>query len=161
MRPTKTITRSHHRCLIRAIFLHPAVSYSITEAALLTQMSPVRLRREVRRGDRDAQKCGGRWRFTWRQVAFLALDRWTLTEIHDALGEDARRVLPPLLALRSITVRLPEYIIRALKCLAADSGKTIDEYLYGELIDFAGTVAGDVEKRVPGYRRAYFFPGKP
>jgi hypothetical protein len=147
--------------LIRAVFLHPAKSYSVTEAARLIEIRPATLRREVRKGYRDARKTGGRWTFTWRQVAFLALDRWSLTEIHDALGVDARTVLPPLLALRSITVRLPEYIIRALKCLAADSGKTIDDCLYGELIDFAGTVARHVEKRVPGYRRAYFFPGDP
>lgn len=134
--------------MIRTVFLHAADSYSVAEAAFLTETSPATLRREVRRGDRDAQKIIGRGLLTWRQMAFLALDRWTLTEIHDALGDDAEGIFPPLLALRFITVRLPEYVVRALKCLAADSGKMIDDYLYGELIDFAGIVAGDVEKRL-------------
>lgn len=93
-------------------------------------------------------------------MAYLALDRWTLAEIHEALGDNARAVLPPLLTLRTVTVRLPEYVLRALETIATDEETTLDACLYGELIDFAGAVCTRVGRRIDGYRRAYFFPGR-
>ena len=121
---------------IRVVFLQPAESYCLPDAARLTE-TPVRgLRREVAANRRDAAKVAGKWRFTWRQVAYLAMERWTLAEIHDALGADAEAVLPPLLALRTVTVRLPEYVIQGLETAASDKGAALDDYLYGELIDF-------------------------
>jgi len=147
------------RSSIRQIFLNPIESYSLTEVAQLTGWSPAALRRDVRRGLRDACKSRGSWRFTWRQLVSLAMEQWTLAEIHSALGKDAGRVLPPLLALRPITVRLPEFVLRALEILAADRGTTFDHYLYGELLDFASTASMRVGLRLPGYRRAYLFPG--
>ena len=111
-----------------------------------------------RGGNRDAQRAGDSWRFTWRQLASLALECWTLAEIYDALGPDAAKVLPPLLALRSVTVRLPEYLVRALETVAGDSSTTLDAFLCGELIDFAGTLSRRVTAKIPGYRRAYLFP---
>jgi len=143
---------------IRSVFLHPAASYDLCEVARLTGVSASRLQREVRAGDRDACRNGRAWRFTWRQVAILALESWTLAEIQGALGADAARVLPPLLALRPVTVRLPEYVLRALETCAADRGTTLDHYLYGELIDFAGSMSDHLGHRIPGYRRAYFYP---
>ena len=68
-------------------------------------------------------------------------------------------ILPPLLTLRAVTVRLPEYVLRALETIASDDGKSLDDCLYGELLDFAGTVATRIAGRIPGYRRAYLFPG--
>jgi hypothetical protein len=144
---------------IRAVFLRRKEVYSLGEVARLTGMQPAELRREVRAGLRDASKAGGLWRFTWRQLAYVAFSRWTLAEIHEALGADAEKVLPPLLTLRSVTVRLPEYILQALETIAADDGMTLDESLHEELIDFAGTVSSRVGERIPGYRRAYMFPG--
>jgi hypothetical protein len=145
---------------IRAVFLHPVESYGLREVAWLTGIPPDKLRREVRGGYRDAAKVRGQWRFTWRQAIYVALEQWTLAEIHQALGKDGAAVLPPLLALRAVTVQLPEYIVRALEEIAAEDRTTIDSALCGELIDFAGTVAGRMEARVPGFRRAYLFPGQ-
>jgi hypothetical protein len=65
-----------------------------------------------------------RWRWTWRQLAYAAFRRWSLAEIH------AANVLPPLLALRTVSVRLPEYIIRAMETTAADVGATLDAWLH-------------------------------
>lgn len=144
---------------IRVVFLAPAESYGLAEVACLTETPAGSLRREVRAGLRDASKVGGAWRFTWRQMAYLAMDRWSLAEIHEALGDDAAVILPPLLALRSVTVELPEYLIRALETVAAKDGLTLDACLYGELIDFASTHT-DMEAIHPGYKRAYFFPGR-
>lgn len=145
---------------IRSLFLDPEESYSLPEVARLTNTHTRALRREVARGGRDAVKVRGRWRFLWRQAAYLAMDRWTLAEIHDALGDDAAAILPPLLSLRAVTVRLPEYLVRALETLAAEDGATLDATLYGELIDFAGATAGHMEAKIPGYRQAYMFPGR-
>lgn len=144
---------------IQTLFLQPADSYSLGEVARLTD-TPVRtLRREVAAGLRDAEKVRGQWRFLWRQAVYVAMERWTLAEIEDALGSDAAAVLPPLLALRAVTVRLPEYILRALESVAAKDGTTIDAALGFELIDFAGAHLTRLETTIPGYRQAYLFPG--
>ena len=149
------------RDAIRTVFLHRLESYVLPDVARLIGVRPGALRREVRRGLRDAVKEHGAWRFTWRQLAYLAMDRWSLAEIHEALGDDAAAVLPALLTLRAITVRLPEYVLCALQTIATDAGKTLDDFLYGELIDFAGSVCPQMADRIDGYKSAYFFPGAP
>jgi hypothetical protein len=53
--------------------------------------------------------------------------------------------------LRAVRIRLPEYILRALETVAAEDGMTFDAALHGELIDFAGTMAGRIEKKVPAF----------
>ena len=145
---------------IRSLFLAPAESYTLRQVAKLTDIPARALRREVARGGHDATKECRQWRFAWRQAACIAMQRWTLAEIQDALGSDAANVLPPLLTLRAVTVRLPEFIVRALEAVAADDGTTLEHTLYGELIDFAGTRTDQLETRIPGYRRAYLFPGR-
>jgi hypothetical protein len=145
---------------IQTLFLQPAESYTLREVATLTA-TPVRsLRREVARGTRDAMKVCGRWRFAWRHAAYVAMDRWTLAEIQDALGDAAAGVLPPLLALRTVTVRLPEYIVRAFEAVAAEDHTTLDAALGFELIEFAGAHLTRLEGSIPGYRQAYMFPGR-
>ncbi len=157
---TKSMLPAEREQSIQTLFLQPADSYELREVARLTD-TPVRaLRREVARGGHDATKVRGQWRFAWRQVACIAMQRWTLAEIEDALGGDAAAVLPPLLSLRAVTVRLPEFIVRALEMVAAEELTTLDAFLYGELIDFAGTRTDQLEARIPGYRRAYLFPGQ-
>jgi predicted transcriptional regulator len=146
---------------IQTLFLQPCESYELREVARLTD-TPVRtLRREVARGGQDATKIRGVWRFTWRQAVFVALQRWTLAEIHEALGDAAAGVLPPLLSLRAVTVRLPAFIVCALETIARDGRTTLDAALHGELIDFAGTMAEQMEGIAPGYREAYLFPCPP
>jgi hypothetical protein len=144
---------------IKTLFLQPTESYGLREVATLTGTSIRALRREVALGTRDASKERGKWRFAWRQAVYVAMDRWSLVEIQDALGTDAARVLPPLLSLRAVTVRLPEYVIRALEAVAAQDRITIDAALYGELTDFAGTHLTHLQATIPGYREAYLFPG--
>jgi len=149
------------RAAIRAVFLHRSESYALSEVARLTGVPPGKLRREVAADLRDASKVRGRWRFTWRQLAYVAMERWTLAEIFEALGDDATAILPPLLTLRTVTVRLPEYVLRAMETIATDEGTTLDDFLYGELlVDFAGAVCTRVGHRIDGYRSAYFFPGR-
>jgi hypothetical protein len=97
-------------------------------------------------------------RFAWRQAAYVAMDRWSIVEIQGALGDAAGTVLTPLLNLRAVTVRLPEYIIRALEAVAANGGTTLDAALGSELIEFAGAHLTELEGLIPGYREAYMFP---
>lgn len=145
---------------IRELFLQRKPSYRLSEAGRLLGMTRKQLEREARADHEDAYRTNGRWHFTWRQLAHLAFRRWSLCEIHEALGVDAAAVLPPLLALRNVTVRLPEYLVRAIEHEAASDDTTIDDWLHHELIDFAGTVADRMERAVPGFRRAYLFPGR-
>ena len=145
---------------IRELFLRRLPSYRLSEAARLLGMTRGALAREARADQEDAYRINGRWRFTWRQVAYLAFRRWSLAAIIEALGPEATAVLPPLLALRELTVRLPEYLVRALEHSAAREQTSIDEWLQRELLDFAGTIAPQMERVLPGFRRAYLFPGE-
>jgi hypothetical protein len=160
MRRSSATSTIDQRTRIQALFLHPAESYRLSEAARLIGVSPGVLRREAEADEREAYRANGSWQFTWRQVAYIGLRRWTLTEIHDALGADAVTVLPSLLSLRSLTVQLPEYLVRALETMAAEAATTVDDWLHHELVDFAGTVVDRMEMILPGFRRAYLFPGQ-
>lgn len=144
---------------IRSLFLDKRESYGLPEVARLTGTPLRKLRREVADGYRDGEKVGRIWRLTWRQTVDVALECWTLAEIHEALGSDAAAVLPPLLALRAVTVRLPEYIVRAFEVIAAEDGTTVDAALSFELVEFAGSNLTRLEGSIPGYREAYLFPG--
>jgi len=144
---------------IRQLFLERQPSYRLSEAARILSMTRGRLEREARANQEDVYRTNGRWRFTWQQVAGLAFRRWTLVEIHDALGCDAAEILPPLLALRSITVRLPEYLLRAIQHEATSLDTTIDNWLQHELVEFAGRVVERMERLAPGYRSACLYPG--
>ena len=156
MKKTKRDTDSKQR--IQTLFLQPCESYELCEVARLTDTPARTLRRDVGAGLRDAEKVRGRWRFLWRQAVYVALERWTLAEIEDALGDAAAGVLPPLLALRTVTVRLPEYIVRAFEVIAAEDRTTLDAALGFELIEFAGSNLTRLGGLIPGYREAYLFP---
>lgn len=145
---------------IRELFLQRQPSYRLSEAARLLGITRGQLEREARADQEEAYRINSRWRFTWRQVAYRAFRQWTLAEIHEALGPDAGSVLPPLLALQSVTVRLPEFLVRAIELSAAADNTTVDDWLQHELVDFAGTVANRMERVIPGFLQAYFFPGE-
>lgn len=152
------LAADHQR--IRALFLDQQETYGLAAAARLIGVSAHALRREAEQDDREAYRANGAWCFTWRQVALIALRRWTLAQIHDALGAEAATVLPPLLALQPLSVQLPAYLVRAIECAAADDDTTVDDWLHQELIDFASGVVHRMERVLPGFRRAYFFPGR-
>src|SRR5438045_8913363 len=100
MRPGRTNMSATVAALhIRELFLQRRPSYQLSEAGRLLGMTRRQLEREARADHEDAYRANGRWRFTWRQVAHIAFRRWTLAEIHDALGTDAAAVLPPHLSL--------------------------------------------------------------
>ena len=148
------------RLRVRELFLQGAESYSLSEAAYIVGISERALRREAEDDQREAYRSNDTWHFTWRQVAFIAMRRWTLAEIHDALGIATEMVLPSLLALDTLTVRLPAFLVRAMKTAAEQDAIPLDEWLRLELIDYAGTVVDEMEAIHPGFRQAYLFPGR-
>ncbi|HEX3578086.1 MAG TPA: hypothetical protein VHY33_05930 [Thermoanaerobaculia bacterium] len=143
---------------IQTLFLHPVESYSLAEGARLLGIAPATLRREAEDDRREEYRSGNRWRFSWRQLATIALRRWGHVEVLDTLGSDAATALPPLLALRTVTLRLPAYVVLALETIATEERRTLDDALHGELIDLAGIVADRMEAIHPGFRRAYLYP---
>jgi len=145
---------------IRQFFLQPSTHYTIGTAARLLGMTVAALKREAEDDRREEYRAGGRWRFAWRQVAYIAFRTWTLSEIYDALGKDAVTVLPPLLALRTVSVTLPEFIVQAMRTAAEDDGTTLDAWLHFEMMDFASTVTERMEPILPGYRQAFLYPGR-
>src|SRR5438094_783614 len=133
MRRTSPPAHADQRSRIQELFLHPAAPYRLSQAARLIGISPGVLRREAEDDQREAYRSNGSWQFTWRQVALIALRRWSLAEIHDALGAEAATILPPLLSLRALTIRLPEYLVRAIELSAASDETTVDDWLHHEL----------------------------
>src|SRR3954451_5512169 len=104
---------------IQTLFLRPVESYRLAEGARLLGISPATLKREAEDDRREDYRSGDQWRFSWRQLATIALRRWGHVEVVDALGSDAAAILPPLLALRTVTLRLPAYVVLALETVAA------------------------------------------
>ena len=78
---------------IRSFFLQPRDSYFLGEAAQLLGVSRYALIREAESDRREEYREGHRWRFTWRQLAYVAFRTWSLAEIEEALGADAAKAL--------------------------------------------------------------------
>jgi hypothetical protein len=77
--------------------------------------------------------------------------------VQDALGSDAEVVPPPLLALRTATVRLPAFIVCTLETIASRNGATPDTCLHQELMELW---AEEIKTTHPGFHRAFLFPGR-
>jgi hypothetical protein len=157
-----------HREAIREIFLKRRAEYTTWEAAqllrlglgeMLALIESKTLHADVKRKRR--QLGGARQALMpWSELASAAMLRWTIVQIHDALGSDANRVLPSLFRPVELKkVRLPEYQLRLLETLAQNAGMGLDEYIYGALLGLE--VAADpetMEKLLPGFNEAIRFP---
>lgn len=157
-----------HRAAIREIFLRRRTEYTAQDAARLLRLTLGELYSCMESGRLDVQRrrkrkqLGGPRRalVTWQELASAATVRWTVVQIHDALGDEANRVLPRLLRPVELkSLRLPEYQVRLLEELARNQGVTVEEYLYDAMLDLE--VAGDpdtIESLVPGFAAAMRFP---
>jgi hypothetical protein len=157
-----------HRKAIREIFLQRRAEYTTREAAnllriglgeLLSWTEDGRLHVEFKRKKR--QLGGPRYSLVpWKELASAAMLRWTVVQIHDALGSEANGVLPRLYRPAELkAVRLPEYQLRLLEMLAQDAGISLEEYIYNALQSVE--VAADpetMEKLLPGFTEAIRFP---
>lgn len=93
----------------------------------------------------------------WEEMVLLAELRWTNLQIHRALGDEARRIFPPLQLLGALTVYLPKYKIIALRDLAHRLHRDVSEILtdpFGVYRDQARAFS----RKVPGYWEAWRFP---
>jgi hypothetical protein len=64
-----------------------------------------------------------------REMAEVALQRWPLVTIEEAVARDAASILPAGLRTRKFTVRLPRYQIGALEVLAEDGNEPVEAML--------------------------------
>jgi hypothetical protein len=97
---------------------------------------------------------------TWNELASAAMLRWTVIQIHDALGDEANRVLPRLLRPVELKpLRLPEYQVRLVEEFAREAGSSVEAYIYEQLlaVEAAGN-ADEIELLLPGFKEAMRFP---
>jgi hypothetical protein len=147
---------------IRAVFLERRDRYSLCDAANLLGLPYLRLRADIEAQEYDATPTADGYVLTWAQLAYIAVVRWELEAIYAALGDDAERVLPPLLRVREVTAALPEYMVRLLQMLAAEQHMSLSEYLRWQLLNLAQCAnSTEIEKLIPGFRAALMFPDPP
>jgi hypothetical protein len=141
---------------IRRIFA-ARQSLTIGQAASLLGIERAALVAEIEA--REITAVEGSDLLPWTEVAYLALRRWPLKAIFDALGSDASSLLPPLLRPTEFTVSLPAYQVRMLEVMARDEQLDAGTFLQLHLLDLAsGSDQGVLEKQIPGFLEALFFP---
>lgn len=160
-------TQNHHEA-IREIFLRRRSEYTTPEAAQLLRTTRENFLAWIAAGVLDVQARGRRRQLggerhavvRWNELASAAMLRWTVMEIHDALGEDAARVLPRLLRPVELqSVRLPEYQMQLLEVLARKERITVEGYLYTALLGLETAAShAEIERTLPGFTEAIQFP---
>ena len=94
---------------------------------------------------------------SWEEMVLMAYLLWTGVQINRALGEQAAKVFPPLARLTTLTVRIPEYKLIALRAEARRRHMDVSE-LVADDIDVFRDVAESLERLAPGYMEAWHFP---
>jgi predicted ArsR family transcriptional regulator len=117
---------SKTRYSIRRIFLLRKESYSALDAARTLCITPTELRARLP----HLAKTG---RVSRTEMMQLAVSRWPLAKIYEALGKDADTVLPNLLRTTEISFDLPEYQVEALRLLA-DRANVLPQTLLTSLL---------------------------
>jgi hypothetical protein len=145
---------------IRGIFLQRRETYITADAALLTNTDEEELLARIETGEIDATVT---YRIPWDDVARLAMERWSLEAIYDALGDHADDALPPLLRLERLDIHVPAYVLRILAWIAAAENTTIEHYLRAEFFDLAESIwnLNPEIDHLPGVAAALFFPDEP
>ena len=114
---------------IRSIFLHHEARVTIDVAAGMLGWSRGEMDAAIANGEIEVVGTGCGKRIELRELAEVALQRWSLVIIEEALGRDAASVLPAGLRTRKFTVRLPRYQIGALEVLAEDGREPVEAML--------------------------------
>src|SRR5690349_6041859 len=103
---------------IRQIFLERKPRYSLSDLVRLTGITRYALTVRLKACEYGGQRARRAYRFCVSDSAHLALAKWPLSVINDALGSRAARALPPLLLLEELRLRLPAYQVQMLRRLA-------------------------------------------
>lgn len=143
---------------IRAIFLHQESRVTIIDAARMLGWTRAELNAAIRNGDIEpVTTCSGTM-IALREVAMQALELWSLNTVEDALGADAKLIMPPALRTRKFTVRLPVYQIGALKVLAEDGRESVDTMLMRMFEELTDLNKERLSRLIPGLAEAIGWP---
>lgn len=144
---------------IRRIFNERHDTYTLVEAARLTDVSIGALKRAIDAGEIEAlPTCSGTHVLPWPSLVALAFDRWPQETIEEAIGKRAASELPRLGRLRTARFLLPEYQLRLIETLAGDEAIDCSTFLERHLLDLVSSVdAHAIEKRIPGFEAALLF----
>jgi hypothetical protein len=139
---------------IRAIFLHHEAHVTIGAGAGMLGWS---------RGEMDAAIANGEIEVAGKQIEVrelveVALQRWSLVTIEEALGRDAASVLPAGLRTRKFTVRLPRYQIGALEVLAEDGREPVEAMLMRMFEELTDLHRERLARVIPGLGEAMAWP---
>lgn len=151
-------TTLNNNTRIRHIFLNRGSSYSLSDVTGLTGVAEGEIVEGVELGRYVASRDGGSYRFTWAELAHIAMETWPLAVIHDALGLDVVRALPHLLLLRELRVYLPAYQVLMLHRLAYRLSLDLDSYVADHFLDLASAEATSLDREIPGFKTAMRFP---
>lgn len=143
---------------IRKIFLDRKRGYSLADVVRLTGITKRKVIGGIQAGEYVASKKRGEYRFTWSELAHIAMAKWPLAIIHDALGLDAVRALPRLLLLQELRVHLPAYQVLMIHRLADRLSLDVDSYLADYLLDLASAEVMSLDTEIPGFKAALRFP---
>ncbi|HKR66069.1 MAG TPA: hypothetical protein VJZ00_20220 [Thermoanaerobaculia bacterium] len=143
---------------IRSIFLKRKRRYSLADISRLAGITERKVITGIEAGEYLASRRRGEYRFTWSELAHIAMAKWPLPIIHDALGADAALALPPLLLLQDLQVRLPAYQVLMLHRLAELARVDVNSYLANYFLDLAGSEVSILDAEIPGFKAAMRFP---
>jgi len=148
---------------IRELFCHRKPSYSVADAVRLTASEPAQF--EAFLSDYLARPITKETRVAWEDVAYFALERWTLRALDEVLLDVRDGCIPPLNHFATIEVRLPIYQIRVLHALAllesvgARIQRTASDLIERQVFDLVtGLDEDELEALVPGAVRAAQYP---
>lgn len=166
LRPTKTPISAVTDCaLIRELFVARLPQYSFADARRLTRSTNADLEAAIGADEIAPVHRDEGIFFSWDDVAFLALRRWTPRMIDGALDVIHRDAVPRLNRVRQIQVQLPLYQIRLLHVLAEQRragfrGRlNASDVLEHELLEVALSAdAAEIEEEIPGFRAALQYP---
>jgi hypothetical protein len=147
------------RDTIRQIFLSPRPSVAFMTAASLLGIPFAELKHEIADGAIVAVSTPLGQRVPREEMIAGAMRRWDQATIEEALGEDAKAVLPEAIRLVELRARVPRYQRDMLRYLAVEHGTTIDDVLTRELEDVACAHAEELAGVVPGFAEALTWPG--
>ena len=143
---------------IRSIFLHDEQRVTIETGADLLGWTAAEMRAAVERGEIETLPGPDGWRIDLREIAETALHLWPMTVIEEALGTDASLVLPPSVRTGMFAVRLPRYVIAAMRYLAEENGESVDAFLARELHGIAYEERERLAAAIPGFAEAVDWP---
>ena len=144
---------------IRNIFINPHPHVALMTAATLLRMPFPILKHEIAEGTIVAVSVGVvGLRVPKEELMAAAMRIWPQAVIEEALGDEARRVLPEAIRLVELRARVPRYQREMLRWLARRNQTSVDEVLTRELEDVACAHAEELGAAMPGFAEALAWP---